>query len=143
GNPKNGQRFSIAGWVQPPVLISNLIPLQAVSTGQLNSILTFYEIQNPQLESELQDIPAGLLRRVIIILTKSNRAQLIESADGDVATASFNGPDTKDAQATHPLLDLQPQSPYLLQQTMADPSGAPPQPGPNDVATAILRPKKS
>ena len=26
---------------------------------------------------------------------------------------------------------------------MADPSGAPPQPGPNDVSTAILRPKKS
>ncbi|PVG04742.1 ESCRT-II complex, vps25 subunit [Serendipita vermifera] len=55
----------------------------AVSTGQLNTILTFYEIQNPQLESELQDLPAGLLRRAIIILTKSNRAQLIESIDGD------------------------------------------------------------
>jgi len=27
--------------------------------------------------------------------------------------------------------------------TMADPSGAAPQPGPDDVATAILRPKKS
>lgn len=26
---------------------------------------------------------------------------------------------------------------------MADPSGAAPQPGPNDVSTAILRPKKS
>ena len=26
---------------------------------------------------------------------------------------------------------------------MADPSGAAPQPGPDDVATAILRPKKS
>lgn len=26
---------------------------------------------------------------------------------------------------------------------MADPSGAPPQPGPNDISTAILRPKKS
>lgn len=26
---------------------------------------------------------------------------------------------------------------------MADPSGAPPQPGPNDTATAILRTKKS
>ena len=26
---------------------------------------------------------------------------------------------------------------------MADPSGAPPQPGPDDISTAILRPKKS
>jgi hypothetical protein len=30
-----------------------------------------------------------------------------------------------------------------LRQSMADPSGAPPQPGPNDISTAILRPKKS
>lgn len=34
---------------------------------------------------------------------------------------------------------------YLTQYTidMADPSGAAPQPGPDDVSTAILRPKKS
>jgi len=30
-----------------------------------------------------------------------------------------------------------------LEEIMADPSGAPPQPGPNDISTAILRPKKS
>jgi hypothetical protein len=56
---------------------------QAVATGQLNTILTFYEIQNPSLESDLSGIPTGLLRRAISILTKTQRAQLIEAGDGD------------------------------------------------------------
>jgi ESCRT-II complex subunit VPS25 len=56
---------------------------QAVATGQLNTILTFYEIQNPSLESDLNGIPTGLLRRAISILTKTQRAQLIEAGDGD------------------------------------------------------------
>ncbi|KAG8819775.1 hypothetical protein FRC19_009558, partial [Serendipita sp. 401] len=55
----------------------------AVSTGQLNTILTFYEIQEPELPSELSGIPTPLLRRIIGILTKSNRAQMIDSAEGD------------------------------------------------------------
>ncbi|KAG8859988.1 hypothetical protein FRB91_005315 [Serendipita sp. 411] len=55
----------------------------AVSTGQLNNILTFYEIQEPELPSELSGIPTPLLRRIIGILTKSNRAQMIDSAEGD------------------------------------------------------------
>jgi len=54
----------------------------AVSTGQLNSILTFYEIQNPPIPSDLSDIPIVLLKRAISILAKTNRAQIIESAEG-------------------------------------------------------------
>ncbi|KIM22818.1 hypothetical protein M408DRAFT_18069 [Serendipita vermifera MAFF 305830] len=55
----------------------------AVATGQLNTIMTFYEIQNPAIESDLTDIPSGLLRRAITILTKTQRAQFIEGGDGD------------------------------------------------------------
>ena len=65
-----------------PILSLNSI-YQAVATGQLNTILTFYEIQNPSLESDLNGIPTGLLRRAISILTRAQRAQLIEAGDGD------------------------------------------------------------
>lgn len=42
------------------------------------------------------------------------------------------------------LLSSQPLPPLVqVSFRMADPSGAPPQPGPNDTSTAILRPKKS
>jgi len=57
-------------------------PWQAVSTGQLNTILTLYEVQYPELPSELSDIPTTLLRRAIDVLRKTNRAQIIESAEG-------------------------------------------------------------
>lgn len=66
-----------------PSRIHSLNFYQAVATGQLNTILTFYEIQNPSLESDLSGIPTGLLRRAISILTKNQRAQLIEAGDGD------------------------------------------------------------
>lgn len=73
-------------WVRMPLPLlyieNSNYDMQAVNTGQLNTILTFYEIQSPELESELSDIPSGLLKRAIGILTKSNRAQLIESAEG-------------------------------------------------------------
>lgn len=55
---------------------------QAVATGQLNTILTFFEIQFPALPSELSDIPTLLLRKAIDVLRRNNRAQIIESADG-------------------------------------------------------------
>ncbi|KAF5359988.1 hypothetical protein D9758_007583 [Tetrapyrgos nigripes] len=55
----------------------------ATSTGQLNSILTFYDITDPPLESPLTGIPIPLLRRAIGILTKSNRAQIISIPDGE------------------------------------------------------------
>ena len=73
-------------WVHPPpptFVLGALTPnWQAVSTGQLNVILTFYEIQYPELASELSDIPTTLLRRAIDVLRKTNRAQVIESAEG-------------------------------------------------------------
>jgi ESCRT-II complex subunit VPS25 len=58
-------------------------PSQATSTGQLNTILTFYDITDPPIESELSGIPVSLLRKAIAILTKSSRAQLIGVADGE------------------------------------------------------------
>ncbi|KAF8892187.1 ESCRT-II complex vps25 subunit [Infundibulicybe gibba] len=53
------------------------------STAQLNTILTFYDITDPPLESPVSNIPIGLLRKAISILAKSNRAQLIGAADGE------------------------------------------------------------
>lgn len=55
----------------------------ATSTGQLNTILTFYEITDPPVPSDLSDIPIPLLRKAIAILTKSGRAQTITIADGE------------------------------------------------------------
>lgn len=72
-------------WVRKPAadgLFLKLTGDQAVSTGQLNTILTFYEIQEPEIVSELNGIPTTLLRKAIGILAKTNRAQLIESAEG-------------------------------------------------------------
>ncbi|KIK38320.1 hypothetical protein CY34DRAFT_772726 [Suillus luteus UH-Slu-Lm8-n1] len=51
----------------------------ATATGQLNTILTFYEISVP---SPLSGIPIPLLRRAITVLSHSNRAQIIGVADG-------------------------------------------------------------
>lgn len=56
---------------------------QATSTGQLNTILTFYDITDPQVESQLSGIPISLLRKAISVLSNTGRAQLIEIADGE------------------------------------------------------------
>jgi len=56
---------------------------QATSIGQLNSIMTFYDITDPPLESPLTGIPIPLLRKAIAILIKNNRAQMITIADGE------------------------------------------------------------
>lgn len=56
---------------------------QATSTGQLNTILTFYDITDPPIESPLSNIPVPLLRKAVAILVKSGRAQLIGVADGE------------------------------------------------------------
>jgi len=53
------------------------------NTGQLNTILTFYEISDPPVPSALSGIPESLLRNAIAVLTKSGRAQLISISDGD------------------------------------------------------------
>jgi len=55
----------------------------ATKTGQLNTILTFYEIMDPPAPSPLSGIPEALLRTAIAILAKSGRAQLISISDGD------------------------------------------------------------
>ncbi|PPQ69585.1 hypothetical protein CVT25_000959 [Psilocybe cyanescens] len=54
-----------------------------VSVGQLNSILTFYDITDPPLESALTNIPVPLLRKAIAILGKTGRSQMIAIADGE------------------------------------------------------------
>jgi ESCRT-II complex subunit VPS25 len=53
------------------------------NTGQLNTILTFYEISDPPVPSALSGIPEPLLRNAISVLAKSGRAQLISISDGD------------------------------------------------------------
>jgi len=55
----------------------------AASTGQLNTILTFYEIIEPAVESQLSGIPVTLLRKAIAVLAKTARAQSIGVADGE------------------------------------------------------------
>jgi len=50
---------------------------EATSTGQLNTILTLYEIANAPVSSVLSGIPESRLRNAIAILAKSGRAQLI------------------------------------------------------------------
>ena len=56
---------------------------QAVNTGQINTILTFYEIMEPPIESPLSGIPPTLLKTAIAILAKTGRAQTIAIPDGE------------------------------------------------------------
>jgi len=56
---------------------------QASSTGQLNTIMTFYEIVEPPIPSVLSNLPIPLLKRAIGILSKTARAQIIAVADGE------------------------------------------------------------
>ncbi|KAH7922619.1 ESCRT-II complex vps25 subunit [Leucogyrophana mollusca] len=55
----------------------------ATATGQLNTILTYYEITDPPVPSPLSNMPLPLLRRAINVLTRSGRAQIIGVADGE------------------------------------------------------------
>ncbi|OAX32931.1 hypothetical protein K503DRAFT_776159 [Rhizopogon vinicolor AM-OR11-026] len=57
--------------------------MAATATGQLNTILTFYEISDLPILSPLSGIPIPLLRRAITILMRSNRAQIIGVVDGE------------------------------------------------------------
>lgn len=59
------------------------LALKATATGQLNTILTFYEITDPPVPSPLSGLPLPLLRRAINVLTRSMRAQVIGVADGE------------------------------------------------------------
>jgi len=55
----------------------------ATTTGQLNTILTFYDIMEPPVPSPLSGIPLVILRKAINVLTKSARAQIISVSDGE------------------------------------------------------------
>lgn len=69
-----------------PILIfrSRINPTaQVTSTGQLNTILTFYEISDPAVPSPLSGIPTPLLKKAIASLAKTGRAQLIGIAEGE------------------------------------------------------------
>ena len=59
------------------------LALKATASGQLNTILTFYEIMDPPVPSPLSGLPLPLLRRAINILVRSGRAQIIGVADGE------------------------------------------------------------
>ena len=61
-----------------------------MSTGQINTILTFFEIINPPYDSALSGMPAPLLRKAVIYLSKSGRAQIIAVSDGE-GVRFFNG----------------------------------------------------
>lgn len=56
--------------------------IQVTNTGQLNTILTFYELIEPEIPSPLSGLPLALLTRAIAVLRKSGRAQMIDAADG-------------------------------------------------------------
>jgi len=51
-------------------------------TGQLNTILTFFEISSPPRETPLMGIPVTLLRKAVAILGKTGRGQIIEGVEG-------------------------------------------------------------
>jgi len=53
------------------------------STGHLNTIMTFYEIVEPPVDSPLAGLPIPLLRKAIGILSKTGRAQIIGATDGE------------------------------------------------------------
>ena len=57
--------------------------LQANTTGQLNVILTFYEIVEPPVSSPLSGIPLSILRKAVNVLVRTSRAQIIAVADGE------------------------------------------------------------
>ncbi|KAI0831896.1 ESCRT-II complex vps25 subunit [Trametes gibbosa] len=55
----------------------------ASATGQLNTILTFYEIVEPPVPSPLSGVPLPIVRRAVGVLARSIRAQIIAVSDGE------------------------------------------------------------
>lgn len=53
------------------------------STGQTNSILTFYELTEPSSTKDFADLPLGLLKMALQPLVKQNKAQIFQTADGE------------------------------------------------------------
>ena len=73
---------TVLGLMTQAILMGLWFP-QASSTGQLNTIMTFYEIVEPPVPSPLTGLPLPILRKAINVLTKSNRAQIIAVSDGE------------------------------------------------------------
>ncbi|CAE7224398.1 unnamed protein product [Rhizoctonia solani] len=79
--PPNQTKSVIVYWRKPEEWAEALHDW-ANQTGQFNTILTLYEIQNPDIPSAFTDIPLPLLRRAVNILTSTSRAQFIEGTTG-------------------------------------------------------------
>ncbi|KAJ7366623.1 ESCRT-II complex vps25 subunit [Mycena olivaceomarginata] len=78
-----GQNRSVLLYWRLPEEWAEVLHGWAISTGQLNTILTFYEITDPPIPSPLSNIPITLLRKAIAVLAKTGRSQLISIADGE------------------------------------------------------------
>ncbi|KAF7301250.1 hypothetical protein MIND_00689800 [Mycena indigotica] len=78
-----GQTRSVVLHWRLPDEWAEVLHTWAISTGQLNTIMTFYEITDPPVPSPLSNIPISLLKKTIGILAKTGRAQLIAVADGE------------------------------------------------------------
>ncbi|CAL1714314.1 unnamed protein product [Somion occarium] len=81
-DPPKQSRSALLYW-RTPEEWAEVLHEWASTTGQLNTILTFYEIIEPPVPSPLSGIPMQILRKAIHILTKTNRAQIIAVADGE------------------------------------------------------------
>ncbi|KIY46655.1 ESCRT-II complex, vps25 subunit [Fistulina hepatica ATCC 64428] len=81
-DPPNQTHTILLFW-RTPEEWADVLYQWADTTGQLNTILTLYEITDPPVSSPLSGIPMSLLRHAITILTKSGRAQIIGVADGE------------------------------------------------------------
>ncbi|KAH9940745.1 ESCRT-II complex vps25 subunit [Epithele typhae] len=55
----------------------------ATATGHLNTIMTLFEIVEPEVPSALAGLPLPLLHRAIAVLARAGRAQTIAAADGE------------------------------------------------------------
>lgn len=80
--PPNQTRSVLLWWRQPDEW-AQVLYQWADSTGQMNTILTFYEIIDPPVPSLLSGVPMTILRRAVNILAKSQRAQVISVSDGE------------------------------------------------------------
>ncbi|KAJ7288518.1 ESCRT-II complex vps25 subunit [Mycena rebaudengoi] len=78
-----GQTRSVLLYWRLPEEWAEVLHGWAISTGQLNTILTFYEITDPPVPSPLSNIPISLLRKAIAVLAKTGRSQLIAVSDGE------------------------------------------------------------
>ncbi|QRV74071.1 vacuolar protein-sorting-associated protein 25 [Ceratobasidium sp. AG-Ba] len=96
--PSNQTRSVIVYWRRPEEWAEALHDW-ANQTGQLNTILTLYEIQNPDVPSAFTDIPLPLLRRAIDILMRTSRAQYIEGTAGGHMGAAYSAEHWKNRQA--------------------------------------------